>query len=73
MHVHAIGVSKGVTLMEFERTCQEVEEPAQKVQPIEPEASKEVVLECPRAFVVRERQRICNFHREYILKESNIP
>jgi hypothetical protein len=28
MHVHAIGVPEGVTLMEFEGTSQEVEEPA---------------------------------------------
>jgi hypothetical protein len=47
MHVHAIGVSEGVTLVEFEGTCQEVEELAQEVQPAEPEASKEVMLECP--------------------------
>jgi hypothetical protein len=29
MHIHAIGVLEGVTLVEFEGTCQEVEEQAQ--------------------------------------------
>ena len=48
MHMHAIGVQEGVTLVEFEGTCQELEEPAQEVQPAEPEASEEVVLECPQ-------------------------
>jgi hypothetical protein len=38
VHMHAIGVPKRVTL---------VKEPAQEVQPAEPEASVEVVLECP--------------------------
>jgi hypothetical protein len=33
--------------VEFEGTCQEVEELAQEVQPAEPEANEEVVLECP--------------------------
>jgi hypothetical protein len=32
--------------MKFKETCQEVEEPTQEVQPAEPEASEEVVLEC---------------------------
>jgi hypothetical protein len=45
--MHAIGVLERVTLVEFEGTCQEVEEPAQEVQPVEPEVSEEVVLECP--------------------------
>jgi hypothetical protein len=45
--MHAIGVPEGVTLVEFEGTCQKVEELAQEVQPIEPEASEAVVLECP--------------------------
>jgi hypothetical protein len=31
MNVHAIGVPEGMTLVEFEGTCQEVEEPAQEV------------------------------------------
>jgi hypothetical protein len=50
MHIHAIGVLEGVTLVEFEGTCQEVEEPAQaqEVQPAELEANEEVVLECPQ-------------------------
>jgi hypothetical protein len=46
--MHAIGMPVGVTLVEFEGTSQEVEEPAQEVQPVEPEASEEVVLECPQ-------------------------
>jgi hypothetical protein len=48
MHMHAIGVLEGVTLVKFEETYQEVEEPTQEVQPAEPEASEEVVLECPQ-------------------------
>jgi hypothetical protein len=48
MCMHAIGVPEGVMLVEFEGTCQEVEEPAQKVQPAEPEAGEEVILECPQ-------------------------
>jgi hypothetical protein len=47
MHVHAIGVPEGVILVEFEGTCQEVEEPAQEAQLAKPEASEEVMLECP--------------------------
>jgi hypothetical protein len=49
MHMHAIGVPEGVTLLEFEGTCLEVEEPAQaqEVQPTEPDHSEEVVLQCP--------------------------
>jgi hypothetical protein len=45
--MHAIGVLEGVILVEFEGTCHEVEEPAQEVQPAEPEANEKVVLECP--------------------------
>jgi hypothetical protein len=45
MHVHAIGVSEGVTLVEFEGICHEVEEPApaQEAQPPEPKGGKVVV------------------------------
>jgi hypothetical protein len=35
-------------LVEFEGTYQEVEEPTQEVQPAEPEAIEEVMLECPQ-------------------------
>jgi hypothetical protein len=48
MHMHAIGALEGVMLVEFEGTCQEVEEPAPEVQPTEPKASEVVVLECPQ-------------------------
>ena len=49
MHVHAIGVPEGITLLEFEGTCPEEQEVAQEqeAQPAGPEAGDEVVLECP--------------------------
>jgi hypothetical protein len=49
VHMHATGVPEGVTLVEFEGTYQEVEEPtpAQEAQPPEPEGGEEVMLECP--------------------------
>jgi hypothetical protein len=49
VHMHTIGVPEGVTLVEFERTCQNEGElaPAQEAQPPEPEGGEEVVLECP--------------------------
>jgi hypothetical protein len=42
-------VPEGVTLVEFEEICQEVDElaPAQEASPPKPEGSEEVILECP--------------------------
>jgi hypothetical protein len=73
MHVHAIGVPDAVTLVEFEGTCQEVEEPAsaQETQPPEPEGSEEVILECsqhePSLFMKGKPQSIISLQ----LYESN--
>jgi hypothetical protein len=49
VHMHAIGVPKGVTLVEFKGMCQNKGElaPAQEAQPPEPEGGEEVMLECP--------------------------
>ena len=48
MHMHAIGVPEGVTLVDLEGSCQQLEEPAQEAQPPEPKGSEEVLLECPQ-------------------------
>jgi hypothetical protein len=51
VHVHAIGVSEGVTLLEFEGACQEEQQqqPTLEVQKVQPvgEVMKEVVVDCP--------------------------
>ena len=44
LRIHAIGVSEGVTLLEFEGTSQE-EEP--EVQATDEAAAEEELLECP--------------------------
>jgi hypothetical protein len=50
VHIHAIGVSEGVTLVEFEGTCQNKGEAAQaqEAQPQEVRDAEEEVLECPQ-------------------------
>jgi hypothetical protein len=47
--MHAIGVPEGVTLVEFERTCQNEGElaQAQEAQPQEVGSAEEDILECP--------------------------
>ena len=49
MHMHAIGVSEGVTLLEFEQGLPEEQQQAQEqeVQALEGGANEEEVLECP--------------------------
>jgi hypothetical protein len=49
MHMHAIGVPEGVTLLEFEGTCQEEQEaaPVQEIPTAGVEEGEGVVLECP--------------------------
>jgi hypothetical protein len=51
VHVHAIGVSEGVTLLEFEGACQEEQQqqPTPEVQEVQParEVMKEVIVDCP--------------------------
>ena len=49
MHMHAIGVLEGVTLLEFEQVLPEEQQQAQEqeVQAPEGRANKEEVLECP--------------------------
>jgi hypothetical protein len=59
VHIHAIGVPEGVTLLEFDGTSQEVPEvqqhepDVQEVQPVAEEPG-EVMVECPD-------HRPCNF------------
>jgi hypothetical protein len=50
VHIHTIGVSEGVTLLEFEGACQkEQQQPTPEVQEVQPtgEVSDEVVIDCP--------------------------
>ena len=48
MHMHAIGVSKGVTLLEFEQVLPEKQQQAQEQEVQAPEeGADEEVLECP--------------------------
>jgi hypothetical protein len=49
VHIHAIGVPEGVTLLEFEGPCQEQQQPTQEVQEVQPagEVPDEVVIYCP--------------------------
>ena len=56
MHRHAIGVPKGVTLLEFEEPSGEQEQPTPEVQEVQPsgEVPDEVAVECPD-------HRPCNF------------
>ena len=46
-HMHAIGVSEGVTLLEFEQGHPEEEQQAQEQEVQAPEGANEEVLECP--------------------------
>jgi hypothetical protein len=50
MHLHAIGVPEGTTLLEFEGTCPEEQEAVreQEAQPAGHGAGVEVILECPQ-------------------------
>jgi hypothetical protein len=55
--MHAIGVPKGVTLLEFEEPSEEQQQPTpevQEVQPSEEVSDEEVTVECPD-------HRPCNF------------
>ena len=48
MHIHAIGVPEGVTLLEFEQGLPEEQEQAQETEVQAPEeGANEEVLECP--------------------------
>ena len=48
MHMHTIGVPKGVTLLEFEQGLLEEQQPAQEQEVQTPEeGANEEVLECP--------------------------
>ena len=48
MHMHAIGVPKGVTLLEFEQVLPEEQQQAQEQEAQAPEeGASEEVLECP--------------------------
>ena len=49
MHWHAIGVSEGVTLLEFEELSGEQQQPTPEVQEVQPsgEVPDEVAVECP--------------------------
>jgi hypothetical protein len=50
MHIHAIGVPQGVTLLEFEGSCQEEQQqPTLEVQEVQPtgEVPDEVIVDCP--------------------------
>ena len=49
MHMHAIGVPEGVTLLEFEQVLPEEQQQAQEQEVQAPEggANEEEVLECP--------------------------
>jgi hypothetical protein len=50
MHIHAIGVPEGVTLLEFEGSCQEEQQqPTPEVQEVQPtgEVRDEVIVDCP--------------------------
>jgi hypothetical protein len=50
VHIHAIGVSEGVTLLEFEEPCQEEQQqPTPEVQEVQPagKVPDEVIIDCP--------------------------
>jgi hypothetical protein len=50
VHIHAIGVPKGVTLLEFEETCpEEPQQPTPEVQVVQPagEVPDKAVIDCP--------------------------
>jgi hypothetical protein len=50
VHIHAIGVPEGVTLLEFEEPCQEEQQqPTPEVPELQParEVPDEVVVDCP--------------------------
>ena len=47
MHIHAIGVPKGVTLLKFEQGLLEEQQQAQEQEVQVPEGANEEVLECP--------------------------
>ena len=48
LHIHAIGVPEGVTLLEFEGASQEKEQPEEpKVQATDEAATEEELPECP--------------------------
>jgi hypothetical protein len=46
--MHAIGVPKGVTLLEFEEPSEEQQQPTSEIQEVQPlgEVPDEVVVEC---------------------------
>jgi hypothetical protein len=57
MHIHAIGVPKGVTLLEFEEPSGKQQQPTPEVQEVQPSGEvpdEEVTVECPD-------HRLCNF------------
>ena len=56
MHLHAIGVPEGVTLLEFKEPSGEQQQPTPEVQEVQPsgEVPDEVAVECPD-------HRPCNF------------
>jgi hypothetical protein len=57
VHIHAIGVPEGVTLLEFEEPNEEQQQPTLKVQEVQPSGEvpdEEVTVECPD-------HRPCNF------------
>ena len=47
MHMHAIGVPEGVTLLEFEQVLLQEQQQAQEQEVQAPEGANEEVLECP--------------------------
>jgi hypothetical protein len=50
VHIHATGVPQGVTLLEFEGSCQEEQQqPTPEVQDVQPagEVPDEVIVDCP--------------------------
>jgi hypothetical protein len=50
VHIHAIGVPEGVTLLEFEEPNEEQQQPTLEVQEVQPSGqvpNEEVTVECP--------------------------
>jgi hypothetical protein len=49
VHIHAIGVPEGVTLLKFEGEYQEEQQPTPEVQEVQPagEVPDEVIIDCP--------------------------
>jgi hypothetical protein len=50
VHIHAIGVPEGVTLLEFEEPNEEQQQPTPEVQEVQPSGEvrdEEVTVECP--------------------------